>query len=164
MSGPFWQTKTLDELSPDEWEALCDGCGKCCLVRLFGPNGGIYATSLSCRLLDTEACRCASYGDRSKQVSDCVVLTPQRARDFDWLPATCAYRLRAAGEPLPPWHHLVCGDREAVHREGMSVRGKVTSELEVPEEDWDFYLIEDYKGFGTPEHPLPKRSPPNPSA
>lgn len=143
MSAPFWQSKTLEELSPSEWEALCDGCGKCCLVRLFGPQGGIQPTSLSCRLFDPERCRCTGYGTRSEQVADCVVLTPQRARDFDWLPDTCAYRLRAADKPLPAWHHLVCGDREAVHREGMSMRGRVVSELDVSEDDWDLYLLEE---------------------
>ena len=125
----FWE-RPLEALSRPEWEALCDGCGQCCLHKVEDADSGrVWPTNVACRLLDLKTARCADYKGRRALVPDCVRLTPKLAGSLPWLPATCAYRLRAAGEPLPAWHYLVCGDREAVHRAGASVLGKAVSEV-----------------------------------
>ena len=125
----FWELP-LDRLSKPEWEALCDGCGQCCLHKCEDEDtGDIYPTNVACRLLDIPSGRCSDYAGRKKIVPDCLKLTPRLALTTSWLPATCAYRLRAEGEPLHEWHYLICGDREAVHAAGISVRGKAISEL-----------------------------------
>ncbi len=130
MSGPFWE-KPLATLNRAEWEALCDGCGKCCLHKAEDEaSGEIHPTNVACRLLDLRSARCSNYRGRRKLVPDCLRLRPDNVGSLAWLPSTCAYRLRAAGEPLPGWHYLVCGDREAVHRAGMSIRGWTVSEEE----------------------------------
>ncbi len=126
---PFWKRKSLDEMSPAEWESLCDGCAKCCLGKVDDPAGtGLVTTAVACRLLDIEACRCTSYGDRHRFVPDCVRLTPAKVRKLAWLPATCAYRLLAEGGDLPGWHPLISGEPESVHAAGQSVRGRAISE------------------------------------
>lgn len=127
---PFWE-QPLDRLSDAEWEALCDGCGQCCTHKLEDADTGeIYPTDVSCRLLDTFTARCMDYPNRKRQVPDCLQLTRETAGTLPWLPESCAYRLRAHGQPLPEWHYLVCGDREAVKRAGVSVAGRVISEDE----------------------------------
>ena len=126
--APFW-TRPIESLSRDEWEALCDGCGQCCLHKVEDEDTAeIWPTNVACKLLDIPTGRCRDYRHRRAQVPDCLRLTPRLARTVSWLPATCAYRLRADDQPLPEWHYLVCGDREAVHRAGKSVRGKAISE------------------------------------
>jgi uncharacterized cysteine cluster protein YcgN (CxxCxxCC family) len=108
---------------------LCDGCGKCCLHKVEDADTGtIYATNVACRLLDTRTAQCADYRRRRAFVPDCMRLTAAKLDEIAWLPETCAYKLRAAGEPLPDWHYLICSDREAVHRAGISVRGWTISE------------------------------------
>ncbi|MDT0575140.1 YcgN family cysteine cluster protein [Croceicoccus sp. F390] len=125
---PFWE-KPLEDLSQGEWEALCDGCGNCCLHKLEDADtGAVYATDVACRLLDTATAQCTDYANRKAMVPDCIRLTRATAGTLSWLPQTCAYRLRARGESLPHWHYLVCGDRDAVVREGVSVAGRVISE------------------------------------
>ena len=126
---PFWERKTLDQMSPSEWESLCDGCAKCCLHKLEDIETGELAfTNVACRLLDTELCRCTSYADRKRFVPDCRLLTPRAVRELDWLPSTCAYRLVKEGKDLYWWHPLVSGDAETVHDAVVSVRGRVVSE------------------------------------
>ena len=144
MRARFWELP-LAELDKAEWEALCDGCGKCCLNKLeFEDTGELAFTRVACKLLDDQTCQCTSYANRHDFVPDCVVLTPRKLREIAWwLPATCAYRLRAEGKPLYDWHYLVSGDRESIHRAGMSVRGWTISELTVTEDDWEDYIIED---------------------
>ena len=144
MRARFWELPLAD-LDKPEWEALCDGCGKCCLNKLeFEDTDELAFTRVACRLLDGESCQCASYANRHDFVPDCVVLTPRKLKQIAWwLPATCAYRLRAEGKPLYDWHYLVSGDRESIHRAGMSVRGWTISELTVTEDDWEDYIIED---------------------
>jgi len=133
---PFWQSKRLEELDADEWEALCDGCGRCCLVKLEDiDTGDLMHTALACRLLDHKTCRCTDYANRLSLVPDCVSLDPGKARDLDWLPPTCAYRLRARGEPLRWWHPLVSGTPATVIEAGISVRGRITSETGIAEND-----------------------------
>jgi len=124
----FWE-KPLGELTREEWEALCDGCGKCCLHKVEEElTGEIFGTNVACKLLDRHSCRCTNYANRKTFVPDCVRLTPEKAATLHWLPSTCAYRLRAEGKPLYPWHYLISGDRETVHEAGMSVRGWTVSE------------------------------------
>ncbi|MDB5722760.1 MAG: YcgN family cysteine cluster protein [Alphaproteobacteria bacterium] len=136
----FWE-KPIRELSRNEWEALCDGCGKCCLHKLEDEDTGeIMATNVACRLLDRHSCLCSSYRTRRAYVPDCIRLSRDNVERLTWLPSTCAYRLRAADEPLPEWHYLVCGDREVVHRAGMSVRGWTVGENEAG--DLEHHLID----------------------
>lgn len=129
---PFWQRKKLAELTPDEWESLCDGCGRCCLKKLQDEaTRRIAYTDVACKLLDRDRCRCRRYAERHTLVHDCVALDPADARTFDWLPTTCAYRKLAAGQPLDWWHPLVSGDPETVHSAGISVRGRTLAERDV---------------------------------
>ena len=131
MAGdlPFWKTKSLAQMSEGEWEALCDGCGRCCLVKLEDEDdGAIHFTDIGCRLLDGDTCRCRDYGHRSARVHDCVRLTPENLGELNWLPPTCAYRLIAHGGDLYWWHPLVSGDSETVHAAGISVRGRVAAD------------------------------------
>jgi len=133
MTGvPFWRRKRLDQMTREEWESLCDGCGKCCLHKLEDEDTGeIAMTNVACGYLDLDTCRCRDYPNRQANVPDCVKLTVGNLPTLRWLPETCAYRLVHSGNDLPDWHHLVTGDREAVHRAGQSVRGNAISENEV---------------------------------
>ncbi|MES2325938.1 MAG: YcgN family cysteine cluster protein [Pseudomonadota bacterium] len=125
---PFWE-RPLATLDRGEWEALCDGCGRCCVHKLEDEETGeLYATNVACKLLDRRNGRCMDYSNRLKLVADCVKLDPRKLDKLDWLPATCAYRLRAAGEPLRDWHYLISGSRETVHEAGQSTRGWTVSE------------------------------------
>jgi uncharacterized cysteine cluster protein YcgN (CxxCxxCC family) len=143
LRARFWDLP-LTALTPPEWEALCDGCGKCCLNKLEDEDTGEVAfTRVACRLLDGESCRCAQYPIRKQFVPECVVLTPKTiARVAYWLPSTCAYKLLHEGAPLPAWHPLLTGDPESVHAAGQSVRGWTVPEFEVPEDEWEDYIIE----------------------
>lgn len=141
-ADPFWTRKTLDQLSPQEWESLCDGCGLCCLQKLEDEeDNSVYYTRIACRLLDLKTCRCSDYPNRREKVPDCIQLTPGQAESFKWLPPTCGYRLVSEGKDLPAWHHLVSGDPKAVHRKRISQSGRMLSEDSVPEDDWEDYLI-----------------------
>ena len=131
MSGRFWELP-LERLDRAQWEQLCDGCGKCCLHKLEDEDTGeLLPTNVACRLLDRRTGFCSDYRNRRTYVPECVRLTNGNVRGIEWLPSTCAYRLRAAGEPLPQWHHLLTGDRESVHRAGQSVRGWTVNEDDV---------------------------------
>lgn len=125
---PFWEAP-LASLDRAQWEALCDGCGKCCLHKVEDEDTGrIYPTNVACRLLDTHSAQCGDYRHRKALVPDCMTLTLGKIDDLPWLPSTCAYRLRAEDRPLPDWHYLVAGSHEAMHRGGHSIRGRVISE------------------------------------
>jgi uncharacterized cysteine cluster protein YcgN (CxxCxxCC family) len=140
MRERFWELP-IESLDRREWEALCDGCGKCCLHKLEDDETGIlHATNVACRLLDRSSCRCSNYKLRRVFVPDCVRLDMKKLREVDWLPSTCAYKLRGEGKPLPQWHYLVSGDRETVHTAGMSVRGWTVSEDDVG--DLEHHLID----------------------
>jgi uncharacterized cysteine cluster protein YcgN (CxxCxxCC family) len=141
-AAPFWK-KPLESLTRGQWEALCDGCGRCCLVKLEDEDDGrIHHTSIGCRLLDKKSCQCSDYVGRKAKVPDCIKLTPRRVREIPWLPPTCAYRLVAEGKDLPWWHYLVSGSRETVHKAGVSVRGRVAAmEDEVPFDDVLDYIV-----------------------
>jgi uncharacterized cysteine cluster protein YcgN (CxxCxxCC family) len=137
----FWEETPLDQLDRGQWEALCDGCGKCCLHKLEDEETGeLYPTNVACRLLDRRAGRCSDYRHRHAFVPDCVRLTPAKLKELDWLPVTCAYRLRAEDKPLASWHHLNSGDPESVHKAGMSVRGWTISETDAG--DLEYHLVD----------------------
>jgi uncharacterized cysteine cluster protein YcgN (CxxCxxCC family) len=139
---PFWRTKTLTELTPAEWESLCDGCGRCCLNKLeYEDTGEIEWTDVACRLFDDATCRCRDYGHRHERVPDCLALTAANVTQLSWLPPTCGYRLVAEGSDLYWWHPLVSGDPETVHAAGVSVRGRTVSEKVVPIEDFEEHVV-----------------------
>ncbi|WP_206433179.1 YcgN family cysteine cluster protein [Sphingomonas sp. S-NIH.Pt15_0812] len=141
MSGRFWE-RPIETLDRAEWEALCDGCGKCCIHKLEDEETGeVLPTNVACRLLDRRTGFCSDYKHRHAYVPECVRLTMRNVRAIDWLPSTCAYRLRAAGEPLPDWHYLVSGDRESVHAARQSVRGWTVSEDDVG--DMEDHIVDD---------------------
>ncbi len=144
MREKFWELP-LETLDKSEWEALCDGCGKCCLNKIEDEDTGEVAlTRVSCRLLDGATCRCTKYQNRHKYVPECIVLTPEKiAETMYWLPATCAYRLRAEGRSLYSWHHLLSGDPQAVHRAGVSMAGRTVPETQVDDDDWEDHIIEE---------------------
>jgi uncharacterized protein len=141
---PFWGAKRLDEMTHDEWESLCDGCGRCCLVKLEDEDTeDIYFTDVGCRLLDVETCRCRDYPNRCAKVDDCVQLSPSVVEEIGWLPPTCGYRLVAEGKDLYWWHPLVSGDPDSVHEAGISVRGRVVDlEDDVPADSLDARIVD----------------------
>jgi uncharacterized protein len=137
----FWETTPLSKLDRGQWEALCDGCGKCCLHKLEDDvTGEMFPTNVACRLLDRRMGQCSDYKHRHAFVPDCVRLTPAKLDELEWLPKTCAYRLRHEGKPLPDWHYLVSGDRESVHVAGQSVRGWTISEVDAG--DLEMHLVD----------------------
>lgn len=136
----FWKNKQLSEMTLEEWEALCDGCGVCCLYKVEDEDTGeVDLTNIACRFLDLECIRCQLYDERKQAMPTCIKLTPSKVEKLQWLPETCAYRLIIKGNPLPSWHPLESGDTESVHRAGISVRNKV-----IPESMVDLNHIEDY--------------------
>lgn len=145
LAPRFWERKPLARLTRREWEALCDGCGKCCLNKLEDEDTGEVAlTRVACRLLDDHSCRCAQYDIRHQFVPECIVLRPENLDDNAyWMPQTCAYRLVREGRPLYWWHPLISGDPETVHEAGISVRGLTVSEFETPEEEWEDHILEE---------------------
>ncbi|TNJ48472.1 YcgN family cysteine cluster protein [Phaeobacter sp. B1627] len=145
LAPRFWEKKPLRQLSPREWEALCDGCGKCCLNKLEDEDTGEVAlTRVACRLLDDNSCQCAHYETRHSFIPECIVLRPDNLDTHAyWMPQTCAYRRLWEGKPLPQWHPLLTGDPDSVHREGISVRGITVSEFDVPLEEWEDYIIDE---------------------
>lgn len=125
----FWE-EPLDKLDRAQWEALCDGCGKCCLHKVEDEDTGrIYPTNVACKLLDVQTALCSDYKHRRAFVPDCLRLTQGKISDYFWLPSTCAYVLRDAGDPLPDWHYLVSGSRDTIHETGNSVKGRAISEI-----------------------------------
>lgn len=142
MDAQFWKRKRLEEMSREEWESLCDGCGKCCLLKVeYEDTGEVLPTSVACRLLDRETCRCTDYPRRKSLVPDCIVLTCEAVASLSWLPSTCAYRLVAEGKDLAWWHPLVSGDPETVHEAGISVRFRTISEDEAGD-DLEAYIAD----------------------
>jgi len=140
---PFWEVKTLEEMTPEEWEALCDGCGKCCLHKIEDTDSGeVYFTNVACRLLDLSTCQCRDYLHRSECVPECFPLTPEIIRKVNWLPESCAYRRLAEGRSLAWWHPLISGDPKSVHYVGASICGKAVSEEEVDLADLEDMVVD----------------------
>jgi uncharacterized protein len=140
---PFWKRKTLEEMTPEEWESLCDGCARCCLYKLEDEDTGeIYYTNVVCRLLDTFRCRCTAYNERRTLMPTCLVLTPDIVRQIKWMPKTCAYRLVHEGKDLEWWHPLVSGDPNTVHQAGISVRYRTQAEADVDMENLEDYIVD----------------------
>ncbi|QHI95099.1 YcgN family cysteine cluster protein [Aristophania vespae] len=135
---PFWKTTSLKDMTREQWESLCDGCGRCCLHKFReDETDEILWTNVGCRLLDKETCRCKDYEKRHKRIRDCITLTPELLEETDWLPASCAYRLLRDGFDLPKWHPLVSGSFDTIHESGASVRQRFINERYVD-------IIEDY--------------------
>jgi uncharacterized protein len=145
MRPRFWETVPLAQMTAKEWEALCDGCGKCCLNKLEDEDTGEVAfTRVACRLFDDATCRCLDYANRKRLVPECVVLTLRSLPEISsWMPRSCAYRRLNEGRRLANWHPLVSGDPESVHRAGVSVRGRTVSEAAVPLDDWEDHIIDE---------------------
>ncbi len=135
---PFWRVKSLDEMTDPEWESLCDGCARCCLVKLEDEDTGeVHYTDVACKLLDSRTCRCRDYPHRQREVADCVKLTPAAVTSLSWLPVTCAYRRLDEGRGLAWWHPLVSGRPESVAEAGVAVTGRIfASEDDLPPERW----------------------------
>ena len=143
LEPEFWKKKPLEELTAEEWEALCDGCGKCCLFKLIEPEEDkVRFTNVTCRYMDLETCRCTDYDHRHENVPECLIVTPKLAREANWLPKTCAYRLLAHGEELPWWHPLRSGNVKSVILAGQSVFGKVVSEEDVDLDDLEDMVVD----------------------
>ena len=145
LAPRFWEKKPLTSLNKTEWEALCDGSGRCCLNKLEdGDTGEVALTRVACRLLDDETCRCAQYDIRHQFVPECIVMSPSTiAEHAYWMPRTCAYRLIWEGKPLYDWHPLISGTAQSVHDAGISVQGWTVSEFETPEDEWEDHIIEE---------------------
>jgi len=142
LTPDFWKTKSLDDMNTEEWEALCDSCGRCCLLKIEDTDSGeTYYTNVVCQYHDNDACCCTQYADRSLLVPDCIKVTPEVARNEKWLPDTCAYRLLAEGKPLHDWHPLISGDPDSVRKAGITISGKVVSEEYVHPDELDEHLV-----------------------
>jgi uncharacterized protein len=140
---PFWRTTPLEKMTREQWESLCDGCARCCMIKFEDiDTGEIFYTDAVCSLLDIETCKCGNYPQRSRLVPTCLVLTPDLIKQLKWMPETCAYRLLSEGKPLFWWHPLVSGNPNTVHEAGISVRGKVISEKDIPADELENHIID----------------------
>ncbi len=143
---PFWKSKSLEDMSSAEWESLCDGCGRCCMVKLEDEDTAeIHLTRLACSMLDIGACRCTDYANRKKLMPDCLSIDAEAVRSLAWLPETCAYRVVGEGGELAWWHHLVSGSQQTVHEAGISVRGWALSEAKADPDNLHSYIIPDFR-------------------
>ena len=137
---PFWEKKTLSEMSSVEWDSLCDGCAKCCLHKIEDEDSGeIFYTKVACNQLNLNSCRCKNFSERTVLVDDCIELTKEKLESLKWLPQSCAYRLLNEGKGLPRWHHLVSGDPNSVHTAGISVKDRCVSETDIV--DFEDYIV-----------------------
>ena len=144
----FWKSKTLKQMTNDEWESLCDGCGKCCLHKLEDiDTGEISVSNVSCMYLDLKTCGCMDYENRHKNVKDCIKLTPETINKINWLPNTCSYKLVLNNDDLPDWHHLLSGDKNTIHERGMSVKNFSISEKDIS--DVNEYILDWFNNNGS---------------
>ena len=141
----FWETVPLAKMTRAEWEALCDGCGKCCMNKLEDEDTGeVVLTNVACRLFDDPTCQCSQYAIRHQFVPECIVLKPQTMdKNLYWMPETCAYKLLWQGKPLYAWHPLLSGTSDSVHAANVSMQGRTVPEFEIDEDDWEDHIIEE---------------------
>lgn len=148
---PFWQSKSLSEMTDQEWESICDGCGKCCLQKLQDDETEeVYYTNLSCHQLDINACQCKVYQERFSYVGSCINLTAKDVSTFSWLPDTCSYKVLHETGELPNWHPLVTGSRKEMIKQGLTISHYAVNEKNVAEEDWDTHIIRWVHGLPEP--------------
>jgi uncharacterized cysteine cluster protein YcgN (CxxCxxCC family) len=140
---PFWKAKTMQEMTAEEWESLCDGCARCCLYKIEDEDNQVYYTNVVCRLLDIDACQCTTYPTRHQEMPSCILLGPNNVSELSWLPFTCAYRLVAEGKDLYWWHPLISGDAQTVRLAGISVQAYAIPEVEVDMQELEEYIIDD---------------------
>ena len=142
--APFWEQKTLAEMTSEEWESICDGCAKCCLTQLQDVvTGQLVFTDVACDLLDDQTCRCSDYQNRSKRVPSCVSMNAENVKEAaEFAPPTCAYRLLVQGDSLPEWHHLKSGSKDTVHQHGQSVRHRVRFQREIDQDEIQDFIVE----------------------
>lgn len=141
-SAEYWNTTPLPDLSHQEWEMLCDGCGKCCLHKLQDEDTEeVFYTRVACELLDLKRGSCRDYRNRFQRVPDCMDVSTMTTEQMKWLPSSCAYRLRSEGKELPLWHPLISGHVASVQKDPRGIRGKVISEVKVNPEDLEDYII-----------------------
>ena len=143
LRANFWREFPLEEFTQSEWEALCDGCGKCCLIKLENEKKTqVHYTKIACQLFDNKTCQCKNYKLRHMLVSDCIVLSKETLpKSHHWMPKTCAYRLIYEGKDLEAWHHLLTGSRETIHQLKISVKNSTIPEADVTEDEWADYII-----------------------
>ncbi len=141
----YWETTPLTRMTRAEWEALCDGCGKCCMNKLEDEDTGeVVLTRVACRLFDDTTCQCAQYPIRHQFVPECIVLKPSNMdANLYWMPETCAYKLLWTGKPLFDWHPLISGDPQTVHDAGVSMQSRTVPEFDIDEDDWEDHVIEE---------------------
>lgn len=139
---PWWQRIPLADMNPVQWESLCDHCAKCCLIKLEDETDStVYYTDVACDLLDGNTCHCQDYANRTARVPECLCLTPENLDVLYWMPPGCAYRLLHEGKSLPPWHHLVSGDEQSIHRLKQSITGRFVPAATVPEDEWEDHVV-----------------------
>ncbi|MDF2369250.1 MAG: YcgN family cysteine cluster protein [Rhizobiaceae bacterium] len=142
-TDPFWKTTSLEDMTQQQWESLCDGCGRCCLNKLEDwDTGEIAWTNVACRLLNSSSCRCSDYENRQAKVPECISLTPDAVRSIAWLPPSCGYRLVAEGRDLYWWHPLISLDPQTVHQAGVSVRDRTVPEEGMEPEDFENHIVD----------------------
>ena len=138
---PWWEEKSLNEMTRDEWEQICDHCGKCCLHKLEDEDDGtVYYTDVACSLVDSENCCCTDYQNRRVRVPDCLQLTVGNLDQIQWMPPSCSYRVLKEGRKLADWHHLVTGDKNSIHQAGKSIKGRYIDESDV--DDLEEHVVE----------------------
>ncbi|MFQ5519624.1 MAG: YcgN family cysteine cluster protein [Mariprofundus sp.] len=144
MMETFWESKSLSEMTDEEWESLCDGCGRCCLYKFQDEDTDeMFFTNVACGLFDAGTCRCSSYEKRFESVPECADVRKFTRREYQWLPERCAYRLLFEGKKLKPWHPLISGDPESVHNAGVSMQDSVINEADADLDNLEDYIVEE---------------------
>ena len=142
MGNKFWETKNLIDMNENEWESLCDKCGKCCVIKLEDfDTQEVHYTNVSCKLLCEKSASCKDYENRKSIVPDCIILSPDNLKDLKWMPETCAYKLLNEGKNLPYWHPLLSGNDKDIVNSGNSVKNRVTNENKIKIKDLPDYIF-----------------------
>ena len=142
LGNKFWETKNLIDMNENEWESLCDKCGKCCVIKLEDfDTQQVHYTNVSCKLLCEKSASCKDYENRKSIVPDCIILSPDNLKDLKWMPETCAYKLLNEGKNLPYWHPLLCGNDKEIVNSGNSVKNRVTNENKIKIKNLPDYIF-----------------------